>query len=118
MALAIAAGGAACGPIIESAPPDVHAHPFLVCTRMYESDRSDVNRNGLHDGGYEAYSPSGPYLGAYQFRQGTWDSTARHAGWDFLVGEDPRSRSVDEQDAMAWHLYQWQGSRPWGGRCG
>jgi len=26
--------------------------------------------------------------------------------------------SVYDQDDMAWNLYQWQGTGPWGGRCG
>lgn len=118
LAATLIAFAAACAPRPGPPPPELHAHEFLVCTRRHESDRSDRNGNGLHDAGYRAYNPAGPYLGAYQFLQSTWDSTAAHAGWDGLIGVDPRDASVEEQDMMAWHLYEWQGSRPWGGRCG
>lgn len=107
----------ACGLRPGPAPADLHAHPFLVCTRAHESDRDDVNGNGLHDAGYHTATGNG-YWGAYQFLQSTWDNTARHAGWNGLVGVRPSSASVAEQDQMAWHLYEWQGSSPWGGRCG
>jgi hypothetical protein len=86
---------------------NIHDHPFLVCTRRIESR-----------GNYGAVNASGTYRGAYQFSRSTWDSTARHAGWPHLVGVDPAKASPADQDAMALHLYQWQGSRPWGGRCG
>ena len=83
-----------------------HNDPFLVCTRGIESK-----------GNYQAYNPSGPYYGAYQFTQGTWDSTANHAGRGDLVGVDPRNASEYDQDEMAWTLYQWKGKGPWNGRC-
>jgi septal ring factor EnvC (AmiA/AmiB activator) len=83
-----------------------HNHPFLVCTRGIESG-----------GNYQAYNGSGPYLGAYQFLQSTWNSTANHAGRGELVGVDPRDASEYDQDDMAWTLYQWKGKAPWGGRC-
>jgi hypothetical protein len=83
-----------------------HNHPFLVCTRDIESG-----------GNYQAYNGAGPYLGAYQFLQSTWNSTANHAGRSELVGVDPRNASQYDQDDMAWTLYNWQGKGPWGGRC-
>jgi hypothetical protein len=83
-----------------------HNHPFLVCTRGIESG-----------GNYQAYNPDGPYMGAYQFLQSTWNSTANHAGRSGLVGVRPDHASQYDQDDMAWVLYQWQGSGPWGGRC-
>lgn len=83
-----------------------HNHPFLVCTRDIESG-----------GNYQAYNGAGPYLGAYQFLQSTWNSTANHAGRGELVGVDPRNASQYDQDDMAWTLYNWQGKGPWGGRC-
>jgi Transglycosylase-like domain len=89
--------------------PGEHPHhndPFLVCTRGIESK-----------GNYQAYNPSGPYYGAYQFTQSTWDSTANHAGRGDLVGVDPRNASEYDQDDMAWTLYQWKGKGPWNGRC-
>lgn len=83
-----------------------HNHPFLVCTREIESG-----------GNYQAYNGAGPYLGAYQFLQSTWNSTANHTGRSELVGVDPRNASEYDQDDMAWTLYNWQGKGPWGGRC-
>jgi len=106
----------ACGP--PPAPPDMHAHPFLVCTRAHESDTSDANGNGLHDAGYGQVSPDGKYHGAYQFLQSTWDSWAGSMGWDSLIGMPPEQASVNDQDQMAMSLYESAGSGPWGGRCG
>ncbi len=83
-----------------------HNHPFLVCTRGIESK-----------GNYQAYNSSGPYYGAYQFDQSTWNGTANHAGRGELVGMDPRNASEYDQDDMAWTLYQWRGKGPWNGRC-
>jgi len=94
-----------------------HAHPALICIRRRESDRSDVNRNGLHDGGYGAYNPAGPYMGAYQFHQETWNGTATRAGRPELIGVPPHTASVYDQDDMAWSLYSSSGSGPWGGTC-
>ncbi|HYV60758.1 MAG TPA: transglycosylase family protein [Acidimicrobiia bacterium] len=83
-----------------------HNDPFLVCTRGIESK-----------GNYQAYNPSGPYYGAYQFDQSTWNATANHDGRGDLVGIDPRNASEYDQDEMAWTLYQWRGNGPWMGRC-
>lgn len=103
-----APGGAAPGP-----PPDYqptpgthprHDDPFLVCTRA-------------HEGTYTSYNPAGPYMGAYQFLQSTWNSAANHAGRSDLVGVPPHTASAYDQDDVAWALYQWRGAGPWGGRC-
>lgn len=91
----------------------VHADPFLTCTRSHESSHTPP----LYDNGYGARNPSGKYLGAYQFSQSTWNNTARHLGALELVGVDPATASVWDQDRMALDLYQWQGKRPWLGRC-
>jgi hypothetical protein len=85
----------------------------LVCTRSHESSHTPP----LYDDGYRAISPSGQYRGAYQFSRSTWDSTARHANRSDLVGLDPASASMLDQDLMATHLYGWQGADPWMGRC-
>jgi hypothetical protein len=104
------AAGGALAPLTDYTPrPGEHPRhndPFLVCTRGIESH-----------GNYQAYNPSGPYLGAYQFTQSTWNSTANHAGRGELVGVDPRDASEYDQDDMAWTLYEWKGKSPWGGRC-
>ncbi|MBM3672350.1 MAG: hypothetical protein FJW86_09265 [Actinobacteria bacterium] len=94
-----------------------HAHPAMICIRSRESDRGDRNRNGLHDGGYGSYNPAGPYMGAYQFLQGTWNGTATRAGRPELIGVPPHTASVYDQDDMAWSLYSRSGSGPWGGTC-
>ena len=85
-------------------PPD--AAQFLACIRQRESH-----------GNYKAVSAGGTYRGAYQFSQSAWDSTARHAGRTDLVGVLPDQASPADQDALALHLYQWQGAKPWGGAC-
>jgi peptidoglycan hydrolase CwlO-like protein len=83
-----------------------HDDPYLSCVRQRESG-----------GNYGAVNPAGPYLGAYQFLQSTWNVTASHAGRSDLVGLPPNLASPYDQDEMAWVLYQWQGTGPWGGAC-
>ncbi|HEY3672856.1 MAG TPA: transglycosylase family protein [Acidimicrobiia bacterium] len=83
-----------------------HDDPFLSCVRQRESG-----------GNYNVVNPSGPYLGAYQFLQATWNVTAAHAGRSDLVGLPANVASAYDQDEMAWTLYQWQGKGPWGGNC-
>jgi prefoldin subunit 5 len=83
-----------------------HWDSFLACTRTVESG-----------GNYQAYNPQGPWYGAYQFLQSTWNSAANHANRPELIGLDPRRASEYDQDDMAWTLYQWQGKGPWGDRC-
>jgi hypothetical protein len=84
----------------------MHNQPYLACTRNRESR-----------GNYSVVSASGLYYGAYQFLRTTWDVTAIHAGRSELVGVQPNTASEYDQDDLAWALYQWQGSGPWGGRC-
>lgn len=83
-----------------------HQSAFLACVRHRESR-----------GNYTVVNPAGPWYGAYQFAQSTWNATAAHAGRYDLVGVVPSVASPADQDAMAWALYRWQGSRPWGGAC-
>jgi len=82
-----------------------HDEPFLACTRARESG-----------GNYAAVNAAG-YYGAYQFAPLTWNTTASHAGRLDLVGVLPSNASAYDQDDLAWVLYQWQGSAPWGSRC-
>ena len=77
-----------------------------MCTRTREAS-----------GNYAAYNPAGPYMGAYQFLQSSWNSAANHAGRPDLIGVPPHTASQYDQDEVAWSLYQWQGSGPWGGMC-
>jgi len=90
----------------QSAVSPHHNEPFLVCTRARESS-----------GNYAAVSASGMYYGAYQFLPTTWNVTAAHAGRLDLVGVTPSAAAPYDQDELAWALYLWQGSGPWGGRC-
>ena len=86
--------------------PGVHPHhddPFLACTRARESS-----------GNYKAVNPAGPYMGAYQFLQATWNGGANHAGRTDLIGVPPHTASEYDQDDVAWAVYQWQGTGPWG----
>lgn len=79
---------------------------FLSCVRGRESR-----------GNYGAVNGGSGASGAYQFMPQTWNNTARHAGRSDLVGKNPASASRADQDAMAQHLYSWQGAAPWGGGC-
>jgi len=83
-----------------------HDDPFLTCVRARESG-----------GNYGAVNPAGPYLGAYQFLQSTWNATANHMGRPSLVGVPANIATPYDQDDVAWALYQWQGMAPWGGGC-
>ena len=93
-----------------TAPPAPSPGPsdsaFLACIRMRESHNN-----------YTAVSSSGAYRGAYQFNQPAWDSTARHAGRDDLVGRLANTVAPADQDAVALDLYHWQGAKPWGNAC-
>ena len=65
-------------------------------------------------GNYKAYGSAGPYLGAFQFLQSTWDWVAG-IHYSRLVGVDPRDASPADQHRMAYALYGMQGWRPWPG---
>jgi len=62
---------------------------------------------------YAAVNSAG-YYGAYQFGQGTWDSTAQSAGRNDLVGVRPDKASTSDQDEMAKKLHSLRGWQPWG----
>lgn len=63
-------------------------------------------------GNYRAYNPAGPYLGAFQFHQPTWNGVAgRH--YPHLVGVDPRDASPADQHRMAYALHGERGWQPW-----
>ncbi len=81
--------------------------PFLQCVAQAESG-----------GDYQAVSPNGLYMGAFQFSQATWDYAAEAAGLDYLVGVPPNEATRAEQDTVADTLYNLDGQRPWlGDRC-
>lgn len=63
-------------------------------------------------GNYRAYNPAGPYLGAFQFNQPTWNGVAsRH--YPHLVGVDPRDATPADQHRMAYALWGERGWQPW-----
>ncbi len=88
--------------------PASRFHPFLVCTRGFESDTA---------GGYRAVSRDGLHFGAYQFKPSTWNTVARHVGRYELVGVMPSTANPLDQDWMALYLYEWLGASHWEGRC-
>lgn len=81
--------------------------PFLVCVRQVESG-----------GDYQAVSPNGLYMGAFQFAQGTWNEAAQLAGLPELEGVAPNTASPAAQDTLAIALYDADGEQPWVGDCG
>jgi uncharacterized protein YabE (DUF348 family) len=52
-----------------------------------------------------AYNPAGPYYGLYQFDQQTWTANGGSGS--------PSGKSIAEQTAVAWTLYQARGAAPW-----
>jgi peptidoglycan hydrolase CwlO-like protein len=86
---------------------DPALNPFLQCVVQAESG-----------GNYQAVSPNGLYMGAFQFAQGTWNTAALAAGLPYLVGVPPNEASKAAQDTVAVALYALDGEQPWlGDRC-
>jgi peptidoglycan hydrolase CwlO-like protein len=87
--------------------PDPALNPFLQCVVQAESG-----------GNYQAVSPNGLYMGAFQFSQPTWNTAAAAAGRPDLVGVPPNTASKADQDTVAVALYALDGEQPWlGDRC-
>jgi len=80
-------------------PPTQPTGDVLACIRSIE-------------GGYTSVNPAG-YYGAYQFAQGTWNSTASAAGRADLIGKNPAEVAPADQDAMALALIARRGLSPW-----
>jgi Transglycosylase-like domain len=81
-------------------------NPFLTCVVQAESD-----------GEYQAVSPTGLYMGAFQFAQGTWNEAASLAGMPTLAGVPPYEASMRDQDLLAIALYNADGEQPWYDPC-
>lgn len=96
------------GPVVVSVTTtDPTLNPFLQCVVQAESG-----------GDYQAVSPNGLYMGAFQFSQATWNYAAQAAGLGSLVGVPPNTATKPEQDTVAVALYSLDGDRPWlGDRC-
>ncbi|MYI56764.1 MAG: hypothetical protein F4062_07040, partial [Acidimicrobiia bacterium] len=85
-------------------PPDVPGFPTeeqWQALRMCESS-----------GNYEAFSRAGPYYGAYQFDQPTWDSVAGR-NYPRLLGVVPWDATPQDQTRMAYRLWEERGDQPW-----
>ena len=92
-----------------------HYEAFLICTRAHESSR----KAPYYDDGYNVENQSNHTdEGAYQFQRPTWNGVAAHYGFWWLIGVDPKTASVADQDLMAARAAQWLGARPWSGLCG
>lgn len=87
-----------------AAAPALNA--FLQCVVQAESS-----------GNYQAVSPTGQYMGAFQFSQATWNQAALLAGMPGLVGVPPNTASPADQDALAVALYSADGQQPWYDPC-
>jgi hypothetical protein len=96
------------GPVVVTVTTtDPALNPFLQCVVQAESG-----------GDYQAVSPNGLYMGAFQFSQATWNYAAQAAGLGSLVGIPPNQATKAEQDTVAVALYALDGERPWlGDRC-
>jgi hypothetical protein len=79
---------------------------FLSCVVQAESG-----------GNYQAVSPTGLYMGAFQFAQQTWNVAAGLAGIPTLVGVPPYQASMRDQDLLAIALYNADGEQPWYDPC-
>lgn len=91
-------------PVASGADPALN--PFLQCVIQAESS-----------GNYQAVSPTGEYMGAFQFSQATWNEAALLAGRPDLVGVPPTQASPADQDELAVALYNADGSQPWYDPC-
>jgi Transglycosylase-like domain len=80
--------------------------PFLACVVQAESS-----------GNYGAVSPTGTYMGAFQFSQATWNDAALLSGRPTLVGVPPNEASPADQDELAIALYTVDGQVPWYDPC-
>ncbi len=91
-------------PAASGALPQLNS--FLRCVVQAESG-----------GNYAAISPTGQYMGAFQFAQSTWNEAALLAGMPSLVGVPPYRASPTDQDLLAIALYNADGEQPWYDPC-
>jgi len=89
-----------------SSGTDPALNSFLQCVVQHESG-----------GNYQIASPTGQYMGAFQFSQSTWNVAARLAGRPTLVGVPPNRASKADQDTLAVALYNADGEQPWYDPC-
>lgn len=85
-------------------PPDVPGFPT--------EEQWEALRQCESSGNYEAFSRAGPYYGAYQFDQPTWDFVASR-NYPRLVGVQPWHATPQDQTRMAYRLWEERGDQPW-----
>ena len=85
-------------------PPDVPGFPT--------EEQWEALRQCESSGNYEAFSRAGPYYGAYQFDQPTWDFVAKR-NYPRLVGRQPWHATPQDQTRMAYRLWEERGDQPW-----
>jgi hypothetical protein len=85
--------------------------PTLVCIRGHES--------ATLANPWAAYNAEGPYFGAYQYTQTTWNTAASAVGRADLVGLEPMEPYVSrwDQDAVTLAYHKLVGDGPWGNEC-
>lgn len=92
-------------PAIQPAvPPDVPGFPT--------EEQWEALRQCESSGNYEAFSRAGPYYGAYQFDQPTWDFVASR-NYPRLAGVVPWDATPEDQTRMAYRLWEERGDQPW-----
>lgn len=99
-------------PTTQAPPPPTDPPPPPPATGLSAADLATL-RACESGGDYGAYNPAGPYMGAYQFGQSTWNSTANWLGRGDLVGMAPSDASPAVQDAMAVGLWRMSGPGQW-----
>jgi hypothetical protein len=100
----VPASASPASPATTGAMPQLNS--FLRCVVQAESG-----------GNYQAISPTGQYMGAFQFSQPTWNEAARLAGIPTLIGVAPYQASPRDQDLLAIALYDADGEQPWYDPC-
>lgn len=84
-------------------------HPFLVCVRHHESDRTVYP----YIRGYRAKNPRSTASGAYQFLNSSWRVLSKRAGYPGYRRAMDAPPAV--QDAVAYWTLTHYGKSPWRG---
>jgi muramidase (phage lysozyme) len=87
----------------------VQTHPFLVCVRHHESDRTVYP----YTRGYRAKNPRSTASGAYQFLNSSWRVLSKRAGFPGYRRAMDAPPAV--QDAVAYWTLRNYGKSPWRG---
>lgn len=85
-------------------PPDVEGFPT--------PEQWEALRQCESSGNYRAVSRNGLYYGAYQFWPDTWNFVASR-NYPRLINVSPRDATPQDQDRMAYRLWEERGDQPW-----